>query len=90
MEILRIKVYLTNNIAVAGHADKAVMLPFTGECECPLFTGKILPGGVDTQRIAPDGRCSRPPAMRWRAWMIRARPASCLSRTWRCPPPAWR
>ena len=58
MEILRIKVYLTNNIAVAGHADKAVMLPFTGECECPLFTGKILPGGVDTQRIAPDGRCS--------------------------------
>ena len=58
MEILRIKVYLTNNIAVAGHADKAVMLPFTGECECPLFTGKILPGGVDTHRIAPDGRCS--------------------------------
>ena len=58
MEILRIKVYLTHTITVDGHADKAVMLPFTGECACPLFTGKILPGGVDTQRITPDGRCA--------------------------------
>lgn len=58
MEILRIKVYLTDNIAVDGHAQKAVMLPFTGECESKLFTGRILPGGVDTQRIEPDGRCS--------------------------------
>ena len=56
MEILRIKVYLTGNIATRGHADTAVMLPFTGECDCPLFKGKILPGGVDTQRIQPDGR----------------------------------
>ena len=51
MEILRIKVYLTGNIVTKGHADTAVMLPFTGECDCPLFKGKILPGGVDTQRI---------------------------------------
>ncbi len=58
MEALRIKVYLTDNIAVEGHQDKAVMLPFTGSCECPLFTGKILPGGVDTQRIDAAGRCS--------------------------------
>ena len=56
MEILRIKVYLTGNIVTRGHADTAVMLPFTGECDCPLFKGKILPGGVDTQRIQPDGR----------------------------------
>ena len=55
MEILRIKVYLTGNIVTEGGADKAVMLPFTGECEGPLFKGKILPGGVDTQRIYPDG-----------------------------------
>ncbi len=55
MEILRIKVYLTGNIVTKGHADTAVMLPFTGECDCPLFKGKILPGGVDTQRIYPDG-----------------------------------
>ena len=51
MEILRIKVYLTGNIVTEGHADKAVLLPFTGECDCPLFKGRILPGGVDTQRI---------------------------------------
>lgn len=55
MEILRIKVYLTGNIITRGHADTAVMLPFTGECDAPLFKGKILPGGVDTQRIYPDG-----------------------------------
>lgn len=56
MEVLRIKVYLTGNIVTKGQADTAVMLPFTGECESPLFKGKILPGGVDTQRIQPDGR----------------------------------
>ena len=55
MEVLRIKVYLTDHITVDGHADKAVMLPFTGECDCPLFRGKILTGGVDTQRIQADG-----------------------------------
>lgn len=55
MEILRIKVYLTGNITVDGHREKAVMLPFTGECDSPLFKGRILPGGVDTQRIYPDG-----------------------------------
>lgn len=58
MEILRIKVYLTDHITVDGHAQKVVMLPFTGECECALFTGRILPGGVDTQRIEQDGRCA--------------------------------
>ncbi len=57
MEVLRIKVYLTGSTTVEGHADKAVMLPFTGECDCPLFTGTILPGGVDTQRIDRDGKC---------------------------------
>ena len=55
MEILRIKVYLTGSIVTKGSADTAVMLPFTGECDCPLFKGNILPGGVDTQRIYPDG-----------------------------------
>ncbi len=58
MEILRIKVMLTDSIAVEGGCERAVMLPFTGSCEGPLFTGTILPGGVDTQRITPDGRCS--------------------------------
>ena len=56
MEVLRIKVYLTDNIVTNGHAETAVQLPFTGECDCPLFKGKILPGAADTQRIGPDGR----------------------------------
>ena len=56
MEVLRIKVYLTDNIATRGHADTAVMLPFTGTCDCPLFKGKVLPGAADTQRITADGR----------------------------------
>lgn len=56
MEILRIKVFLTGSSTVEGHAQTVVMLPFTGECASPLFTGTILPGGVDTQRIEKDGR----------------------------------
>ena len=56
MEVLRIKVYLTDNIATRGNADTAVMLPFTGACDSTLFKGKILPGAADTQRIGPDGR----------------------------------
>ena len=55
MDVLRIKVYLTGNIVTKSQADTAVMLHFTGECDCPLFKGKILPGSVDTQRIYPDG-----------------------------------
>lgn len=58
MEILRIKVFLTGSTTVEGHAQKVVMLPFTGECESPLFTGTIQPGGMDTQRIEGDGRCA--------------------------------
>ena len=58
MEVLRIKVYLTDYILVEGHADKALMLPFTGDCDCPIFKGKILPGGADTQRIDAQDRCA--------------------------------
>lgn len=57
-EILRIKVFLTGSHEVQGAAQKVVMLPFTGECDSPVFRGKILSGGVDTQRIEDDGRCS--------------------------------
>ena len=56
MEVLRIKVYLTDNIGTKGHAETAVQLPFTGACDSPLFKEKILPGAADTQRIGPDGR----------------------------------
>lgn len=56
MEVLRIKVYLTDNIVTKGGAETAVQLPFTGDCDGPLFRGTILPGAADTQRIGPDGR----------------------------------
>jgi len=57
MEILRIKVFLTGKEEVSGSSQHVVMLPFTGECSSPLFQGRILPGGVDTQRVEKDGRC---------------------------------
>lgn len=58
MEIMRIHVAVTDTIAVEGQSQKVVMLPFTGTCDGPLFTGSILPGGMDTQRIEADGRCT--------------------------------
>ena len=58
MEIMRIHVTVTDTIAVEGQSQKVVMLPFTGTCDGPLFTGSILPGGVDTQRIEAGGRCT--------------------------------
>lgn len=57
-ELLRIRVCLTGQEKVTGGTEEIVMLPFTGRCDSPLFTGEILPGGVDTQRIAPDGGCA--------------------------------
>ena len=57
MEILRIRVRLKGEHIIKGHTQRVVMLPFEGECEGNYFTGRILPGGVDTQRIDPDGRC---------------------------------
>ena len=31
-------------------------IPFEATADGPYFTGTVLPGGVDTQRIFPDGR----------------------------------
>ena len=31
------------------------MIRFGGFCDCDCFRGEVLPGGVDTQRIYPDG-----------------------------------
>ena len=58
MEILRIRVRLTGEEIIQGHTQRVVMLPFEGDCEGLFFTGRILPGGVDTQRIGADGRCA--------------------------------
>jgi len=55
-EILRIWVQVTQSIEVRGDTQYVLMLPFTGRCDSPMFTGEILPGGVDTQRTGADHR----------------------------------
>ena len=53
--ILKIHIDITQIIDVEGHDSSVKMILFGGYCNSPLFSGKILPGGVDTQRISTDG-----------------------------------
>lgn len=55
MELMRIFVTIGESYALQGHTQRVQMIPFTGRVESPLFTGDILPGGVDTQTYAPGG-----------------------------------
>lgn len=50
-EILRIMARLEEIIEVTGKTGCARMIAFTGEAEGPYFHGKILPHGVDTQKV---------------------------------------
>ena len=50
-EILRIMVRLEETMEVTGKSGCARMIAFTGEAEGPYFHGKILPHGVDTQKV---------------------------------------
>ena len=38
-----------------GPAGEAVMIPFTGTVQGELISGKVLPGGVDTQTVNQNG-----------------------------------
>jgi hypothetical protein len=38
-----------------GPAGEVVMIPFTGTVTGELLNGKVLPGGVDTQRVNQNG-----------------------------------
>ena len=49
-EILTIQVEIKNVLEVTGESATARMILFEGEAKGPYFSGKILPGGVDTQR----------------------------------------
>lgn len=49
-EILTIQVCIKEVMEVKGIAAEAAMITFEGTCDCENFTGKILPGGVDTQK----------------------------------------
>lgn len=48
--VLKIDVLLDEIFNVEGTAGKATMILFHGSCDCENFKGKILPGGVDTQK----------------------------------------
>lgn len=49
-EVLTIYVRIGDSIEVKGNTGTARMLLFNGDAEGSGFKGKILPGGVDTQR----------------------------------------
>ncbi len=54
-EELTITVICTATDEVVGNAGTRRMIHFTGEADCKNFKGKILDGGVDTQKI-DDGK----------------------------------
>ena len=54
-EILRIKIDVTGYYEVRGFTGTARMILFCGEAESDYFTGKVLPGGVDTQKEVVTG-----------------------------------
>ena len=48
--VLTVDVVLDEVIEVNGSRGKAAMILFHGESNCENFRGKVLPGGVDTQK----------------------------------------
>lgn len=56
-EVLTIQVSICQMIGVKGKTAEALMILFDGTCDCENFKGKILPGGVDTQKeFYPESR----------------------------------
>ena len=49
-EVLSVDVVIDNAYDVKGNRGNATMITFHGESNCRNFKGKILPGGVDTQK----------------------------------------
>lgn len=49
-EVLTFEVEITGVDEVKGSQGEAVMIHFIGSSDCAMFHGKILPGGVDTQK----------------------------------------
>lgn len=49
-EILTIDVVIEECMEVKGKTGEAAMILFSGSVDCDAFHGKILPGGVDTQK----------------------------------------
>ncbi len=53
-KILTIHVLLEEILNLKGQKSSVCMIPFSGTAEGPYFQGRVLPHGVDTQRIFPD------------------------------------
>ena len=53
--LLEIHVTCREAVSVEGGSRKIVMVPFDGQAEGPLFTGRIIGTGVDTQTIENGG-----------------------------------
>lgn len=49
-EVLTISVDITGFSGVQGNTGEALMIFFGGEANSEVFRGKILPGGIDTQK----------------------------------------
>ncbi len=49
-DVLTVRVFITGCNEVKGGNATARMITFDGDCDCENFKGKILAGGVDTQR----------------------------------------
>ena len=55
MELFKININITDTIKLENAQTTVQMILFDGSCDSSLFHGKILPGGVDTQRYFADG-----------------------------------
>lgn len=56
--LLKIHINITDIFEVYGTDLTAKMILFDGYCNSSLFTGKILPGAVDTQKVYLNGATS--------------------------------
>ena len=52
-EVLTVNVDIKEEYEVKGQSGSAKMILFEGYIDCDVFKGKIMPGGVDTQRQKP-------------------------------------
>ena len=54
MELFKINVNITDTVKLESGSATVQMILFDGYCDSSLFHGKILQGGVDTQRYFAD------------------------------------
>lgn len=53
MNTFELNIYIDQSYSVENEENKVCMILFHGDCNCDFFTGKVLPGGVDTQKFFP-------------------------------------